>query len=274
MVSQAWSRGDPHTHGPSFPAVPTRDGDRPPVRRSAVCAPLAGPGEGQRASVPLTPPGPRPCCENHKCAPWEAESWAEGQAWWGLRGSPGAPTLRLKPEGTAALRPQAPASPRAEMFLRQVRRDDRPNGAWAGQAGTHAVCCLRSASASTCSSPHPPPRGQRSPYGPRVPALAGIADLPVEVLPELQAGSGRVPLQRDRQAATSPCGAPEQELVAYFPGSPPSPSKLPSGPSLSAPPRLQGCNVPGSPGGDPESWVLEEGSCTLAVGASHLSPLW
>lgn len=98
---KAWSCRRGHegilTHtGPSSPVVPTRDGDRPPVRRSVVCDPVAGPGEGQRAClcsgaiVPLTPPGPRPCGENQKCAPREAESWAEGQAWWGLRGGPGA----------------------------------------------------------------------------------------------------------------------------------------------------------------------------------------
>lgn len=49
---------------------------------------------------------------------------------------------------------------------------------------------------ATCS-PIPHPAG--SPDSPRVSALAGSADLPVEVLPELQTGFWRVPLQRDRQ---------------------------------------------------------------------------
>ena len=78
-----------------------------------------------------------------------------GPAVYGLRGAgmgtqrrPRGPTLRLKPEGAATLRPQAPASPRAEMFLRQVRRDDWPNGPRAGRGGTRAVCCPRRASAS------------------------------------------------------------------------------------------------------------------------------
>ena len=66
----------------------------------------------------------------------------------GTQRRPQGPTLRLKPEGAAALRPQAPASPRAEMFLRQVRRDDWPNGPRAGRGGTLAVCCPRRASAS------------------------------------------------------------------------------------------------------------------------------
>lgn len=41
-----------------------------------------------------------------------------------------------------------------------------------------------------------------SPNSPRVPALAGCADLPVEVLLELQAGIRCVPLQRDKQTNT------------------------------------------------------------------------
>lgn len=244
----AWShrRGNEgiltHT-GPSSPAVLTRDGDRPPVRHSAACAPLAGPGEGQRAclcsgaSLPLTPPGPCPCCENQKCAPREAE----GQAWWGLRGGPGAPTLRLKPEEMAALRPQALASPRAEMFLQQVRRDDRPNGPRAGQGRTHAVCCPRPASASTHSGvrwalPRLPPRRQRSPYGPRVPALAGGADLPMEVLPELQAGGGRVPLQTDRWTGGHvPPRSSRAGAGGLLPRVPSVPFQASVTPSLSAP---------------------------------------
>lgn len=46
-----------------------------------------------------------------------------------------------------------------------------------------------------------------SPDGPRVPALAGAADLPVKVLLELQAGIRGVPLEKDKQVGTVPCEA-------------------------------------------------------------------
>lgn len=252
------------------------------MRHSAACAPLAGPGEGQRAclcsgaSLPLTPPGPCPCCENQKCAPREAE----GQAWWGLRGGPGAPTLRLKPEEMAALRPQALASPRAEMFLQQVRRDDRPDGPRAGQGRTHAVCCPRPASASTHSGvrwalPRLPRGDSAHPTVPVFPRWQAALTCPWKCSRSCRQAAGVYHCrQTDGQAGMSPRGAPGQELVAYFPGSPLSPSKPPSRRPCQHLTRLQGSDMPGSPGRDSESWILSgEGSCAIAVGMSHLCPL-
>lgn len=141
-----------------------------------------------------------------------------------------------------------------------------------GPAGlAHAVRCPRTTSASTCSSPHPP-EASAHPMVPVFP-LAGSADLPVEVLPELQAGSGRVPLQRDRQAPR-PCRAPEQELVAYFPGSPPSPSSLRQVPPCQHLPGSKAVICQGAQAGNPEGWVLLEEGAVLLLWVRHLSPLW
>lgn len=163
----------------------------------------------------------------------------------------------------------------------EVRRDDRHNGPRAGRGGTRTVCCPRRASASVHSGvrwalPTLPGGDSAHPTVPVFPRWQAVLTCPWKCSRSCRQAAGVYHCRKtDRQVGMSPCGAPGQELVAYFPGSPPSPSKPPSRPSLSAPHRLQGSNVPGSPGGDPESWVLlGEGSWALALGVSHLCPLW
>lgn len=53
----------------------------------------------------------------------------------------------------------------------------------------------------SATSPHilRPQAAGHLPNSPHVPALAGAADLPMEVLLELQAGIRGVPLEKDRQ---------------------------------------------------------------------------
>lgn len=75
-----------------------------------------------------------------------------------------------------------------------------------------------------------------SPDSPRVSALAGGIDLPVEVLLELQAGGRCVPLERERHRQTDRWAhypvklwlqhGAGQEAVTYFPVFPPQASWL------------------------------------------------
>lgn len=103
----AWSRGvvtrgPSHTRAPPSPQSPPRaSGQVATSVRRLRCVCPRWPRGGQRASVLPDPTRPTSLLLRIINVHHGRRSWAEGQAWWDLRGSPGLPTLGAEARGNS-----------------------------------------------------------------------------------------------------------------------------------------------------------------------------